>query len=154
MIEKPEIEEEHPARIGSHDNSNKRKVHKKYFAPDWIARTFTKSPIQKTSNFFWKKVSMSFSYSHNDVKLWKLVQTQQTRKEACVCGWNPVLLKGKYFVCWNIFPFKLFCRFHFKYFVAKIFFLAFGSEYQWASLYEPWMTWELGITQEIHTTWL
>ena len=82
-----------------------KKVHKKYFAPDWIARTFTKSPIQKTSNFFWKKVSMSFSSFpyYINVKLWKLVQTQQTRKEACVCGWNPVLLKGKYFVCWNIF---------------------------------------------------
>ena len=61
VIEKPEIEEEHPARIGSHDNSIEKKVHKKYFAPDWIAGTFTKSPIQKTSNFFWKKVSMSFS---------------------------------------------------------------------------------------------
>ena len=61
VIEKPEIEKEHPTRIGSHDNSNEKKVHKKYFAPDWIAGTFTQSPIQKTSNFFWKKVSMSFS---------------------------------------------------------------------------------------------
>ena len=108
VIEKPEIEKEHPARIGSHDYSNEKRFTRNILHLIESQGPSPRVQSKKRAIFSGKKVSMSFSYSHNDVKLWKLVQTQQTRKEAGVCGWNSVLLKGKYFVCWNIFPFNYF----------------------------------------------
>ena len=88
----------------------------------------------------------------------KIVKTcsNQTDAQGGLCLWlKPCPPKRQILCLLKYFPYQLICLFfQFKYFVAKIFFLAFGSEYQWASLYEPWMTWGLGITQEIHKIWL
>ena len=72
VIEKPEIEEEHPARIGSHDNSNEKR-----FARNILHLIESHGPSprvqsKKRAIFSGKKFQWVFHHSHINVKLWKL----------------------------------------------------------------------------------